>query len=100
MPRCLRARAGSSILVTRRDRALGLAAGAVFLALFIHSLFYAGFFEDPIVWGVMALAGWAYVALPRTPRSAAVADTEDRSNDDGPGERSVPELQHQAPLAD
>ena len=87
-------------LVTRRDRALGLAAGAVFLALFIHSLFYAGFFEDPIVWGVMALAGWAYVALPLTLRSAAVADAEDRSNDDGSGEQSIPELQHQAPLAD
>jgi O-antigen ligase len=86
-------------LVTRRDRALGLAAGAVFLALFIHSLFYAGFFEDPIVWGVMALAGWAYVALPRTPRSTAIAD-EDRSNDDGSGKQSVPQLQHQAPLAD
>jgi hypothetical protein len=70
----------------------------VFLALFIHSLFYAGFFEDPIVWGVMALAGWAYVALPRTPRSAVVAD--DRSNDDSSGEQSVPQLQHQAPLAD
>src|SRR6478752_1418947 len=87
-------------LVTRRDRALGIAAGAVFLALFIHSLFYAGFFEDPIVWGVMALAGWAYVALPRTLRSASVADTGDLSNDDGRDERSVPQLQHQAPLAD
>jgi hypothetical protein len=72
----------------------------VFLALFIHSLFYAGFFEDPIVWGVMALAGWAYVALPRPTRSAAVVDTAERSNDDGAAERPVPELQHQAPLAD
>jgi hypothetical protein len=62
-------------------------------------LFYAGFFEDPIVWGVMALAGWAYVVLPRTPRTAAVADTGDPSND-GAGEQSVPQLQHQAPLAD
>ena len=62
---------------------------AVFLALFIHSLFYAGFFEDPIVWGVMALAGWAYVVLPPTPRSAAVADAGERSNDDGPGERET-----------
>ena len=52
---CRRER-GSSSSSRGRDRALGLAAGAVFLALFIHSLFYAGFFEDPIVWGVMALA--------------------------------------------
>src|SRR5207245_7661697 len=42
-------------LLTRVNRALGLGAAAVFLALFVHSLFYAGFFEDPIVWGVMAL---------------------------------------------
>jgi hypothetical protein len=48
----------------------------------------------------MALAGWAYVALPLTTRSAAVPDAEDRSNDDGSGEQSVPQLQHQAPLAD
>jgi O-antigen ligase len=46
-------------LLTRRDRALGLGAAAVFLALFVHSLFYAGFFEDPIVWGVIAVAAWA-----------------------------------------
>ena len=46
-------------LVTRRNRALGLGAAAVFLALFVHSLFYAGFFEDPIVWGVIGVAVWA-----------------------------------------
>lgn len=51
------------ILLTRRRRALGLAAGAVFLALFVHSLFYAGFFQDPIVWGVMGLAAWALAYL-------------------------------------
>jgi hypothetical protein len=50
-------------LVTRRDRALGLGAGAVFLALFVHSLFYAGFFEDPIVWGVVAVAAWASTVM-------------------------------------
>jgi O-antigen ligase len=48
-------------LVTKRRRALGLGASAVFLALFVHSLFYAGFFEDPIVWGVIGLAAWALV---------------------------------------
>jgi hypothetical protein len=34
--------------VRRRDQALGLALGAVLLALLVHSLFYSGFFEDPI----------------------------------------------------
>jgi hypothetical protein len=86
-------------LVTRLDRALGLGASAVFLALFVHSLFYAGFFEDPIVWGVMALAAWAYLALPRgTPTSPSPKVTE-HSQDGGP-RRTPAQLQHQAPLAD
>ena len=50
-------------LVTRRNRAFGLGAASVFLALFVHSLFYAGFFEDPLVWGVIGAAGWALVAM-------------------------------------
>jgi hypothetical protein len=86
-------------LVTQRDRALGLGAAAVFLALFIHSLFYAGFFEDPIVWGVMALAGWAYGVLPNGARDASVTGPEQQSND-GTARQSVPQLQHQTPLAD
>ena len=57
-------------LVTRQQRALGLGASAVFLALFVHSLFYAGFFEDPIVWGVVGVAAWALVVT-----SAAAAGT-------------------------
>ncbi|MFL6030266.1 MAG: O-antigen ligase family protein [Gaiellaceae bacterium] len=51
-------------LVTRRDRAFGLGAASVFLALFVHSLFYAGFFEDPIVWGVLGVAAWALAVMP------------------------------------
>jgi O-antigen ligase/polysaccharide polymerase Wzy-like membrane protein len=50
-------------LVTRYDRALGLGAASVFLALFVHSLFYAGFFEDPIAWGVIGVAAWALTAV-------------------------------------
>jgi O-antigen ligase len=50
-------------LVTQRNRALGLGAASVFLALFVHSLFYAGFFEDPIVWGVIGVAAWGLVAM-------------------------------------
>src|SRR6266511_2982548 len=43
------------VLLTRLNRASGLGASAVFLALFVHSLFYSGFVEDPIVWDVLAL---------------------------------------------
>ena len=50
--------------VTARARALGLGLAAVFLTLLIHSLFYAGFFEDPITWGVLALAAAALAAPP------------------------------------
>jgi hypothetical protein len=49
------------LLVYRRDAGLGLTLGGVVLALFVHSLTYSGFFEDPITWfaigiGVAALA--------------------------------------------
>ena len=57
-------------LVTQRDRALGLGAASVFLALFVHSLFYAGFFEDPIAWGVIGVAAWTSTVM-----TAAAAGT-------------------------
>ena len=50
---------GAAVLleaVRRHDEALGLALGAVFLALFVHALFYSGFVEDPITWLVPAVA--------------------------------------------
>jgi O-antigen ligase/polysaccharide polymerase Wzy-like membrane protein len=83
-------------VLTGANRPLGLAAAAVFLALFVHSLFYAGFFEDPIVWGVMALAGWAVAALPLARRHPVVAPPAQ----DGASRRTALELQHQGPLAD
>ncbi|MBA2419610.1 MAG: O-antigen ligase family protein, partial [Thermoleophilaceae bacterium] len=42
--------------VHRRDPALGLALGASLLVLFVHSLFYPGFLEDPLTWLVLGLA--------------------------------------------
>jgi putative inorganic carbon (HCO3(-)) transporter len=57
-------------LITQRNRALGLGAASVFLALFVHSCFYAGFFEDPIAWGVIGVAAWALTAM-----TAAAAGT-------------------------
>jgi O-antigen ligase len=50
--------------VASRARVLGLGLAAVFLTLLIHSLFYSGFFEDPITWGVLAVAA-AALAAPR-----------------------------------
>ena len=41
--------------VWRIDRVFGLALGGVFLALFVHSCFYSGFFEDPITWLVLGI---------------------------------------------
>ncbi len=42
-------------MLRRRDAALGLALGAVLLSLFVHALFYSGFFEDPITWLALAV---------------------------------------------
>ena len=60
--------------VRRRQQAVGLSLAAVFLALFVHSLAYSGFFEDPITWLVVGIAA-AFVpsiavgtAVPEAPR--------------------------------
>ena len=51
------------VLTTRRHRAAGLVLAATFLVLLLHSIFYSGFFEDPITWGVLATAA-ALLAEP------------------------------------
>jgi O-antigen ligase/polysaccharide polymerase Wzy-like membrane protein len=54
---------GSAVVieqVRRRAPPLGLGLGAVFLALFVHSTAYSGFFEDPVTWLAIAVAA-AYV---------------------------------------
>ena len=57
--------ARSLAAVRRRHQALGLSLAAVFLALFVHSLAYSGFFEDPITWFVLGVAA-AVLAVPTT----------------------------------
>jgi O-Antigen ligase len=61
--------------VFRSDRALGLALGASFLALFVHALFYSGFLEDPITWLVLGVAAgwlaWREAERPAAERSRA-----------------------------
>jgi hypothetical protein len=46
----------------RIDAPLGLAVGSVFAALFVHSLFYSGFFEDPVTWLVLGVTSSFLVA--------------------------------------
>jgi hypothetical protein len=87
-------------LLTRVNRALGLGAAAVFLTLLVHSLFYAGFFEDPIVWGVIALAAWALLALPQRSSVPATPPVVGRPRRESRRSRTPAELQRQAPLAD
>jgi O-antigen ligase len=54
------------VLVSRRNRLLGLGLAAVLLVLFVHSLLYAGFFEDPLTWGVLAIAAAVLAAAEAT----------------------------------
>ena len=61
-------------LVTRNDHTFGIGLAAVLLVLFVHSLLYAGFFEDPLTWGVLGLA--AAVLAPQTSGSEAAAAAE------------------------
>ena len=48
----------------RLDAALGLALIAALLGLFVQSLFYPGFLEDPLTWVTLAV-GAGYLTWPR-----------------------------------
>nr|MBA3331895.1 hypothetical protein [Actinomycetota bacterium] len=48
--------ASALLAVWRRHATLGLSLAAVFVALVVHSLAYSGFYEDPLTWGVLAVA--------------------------------------------
>jgi O-antigen ligase len=80
-------------LVTQRNRALGLGAASVFLALFVHSLFYAGFFEDPIAWGVIGVAAWALLALPGLRTSRPQPEVFEQAGDNRP-QRTAAEVHY------
>ena len=58
-------------LVARHDRALGIGLAAVLGALVVHSFLYAGFFEDPLTWGVIGLAA---AVLARAPVPSAAQE--------------------------
>ncbi len=58
---------GASILLIL----LGLGLAAAFILLFVHSLSYSGFFQDPITWGALAVAAAVLVPARRPSESAA-----------------------------
>ena len=63
--------AGAVLVLARlasRNRALALGLAAVLLVLVVHSLFYAGLFENPITW--LALGVTAAAASGGPPRGA------------------------------
>ncbi|MEP7223582.1 MAG: hypothetical protein ABI783_01325, partial [Actinomycetota bacterium] len=66
---------GALFLVTRIDRTLGIGLAAVLFVLLVHSLLYAGFFEDPLTWGVLGIAAavLASVSVGRTEDVVAAA---------------------------
>ena len=71
----LSATAWALVLVARRDKAFGVGLAAVFVVLVVHSLLYAGFFEDPLTWGVIGLASAVLAGAPAIVTSRA-ASTE------------------------
>ncbi|MCS7006881.1 MAG: O-antigen ligase family protein [Thermoleophilia bacterium] len=66
-------------LVARRDRLLGLGLAAVLGALLVHSLLYAGFFEDPLTWGALGLAAAALASPAPSSREHRQATLGERT---------------------
>jgi O-antigen ligase len=54
------------IRISRVERAFALGLAAVLFVLFVHSLLYAGFFEDPLTWGAIGLVAALHVRLTAT----------------------------------
>ena len=77
----LAATAWALYLVSRHDRALGIGLGAILGALVVHSLLYAGFFEDPLTWGVIGLAA---TALARAPAPSTASEPAGETAPTGP----------------
>jgi O-antigen ligase len=51
-------------LALRREPALGLSLVGVLTVLFVHSLVYGGFFEDPFVWFALGLTAACLASTP------------------------------------
>jgi hypothetical protein len=61
------------VRVRRHDLALAAALGAVLAALFVHALFYSGFFEDPVTWLAIAVGAAALASREATGGAARLA---------------------------
>lgn len=73
--------AGAALLLreaVRRRRDLGWGLAAAFATLLLHSLFYAGFFEDAILWLSLAVAAGVVSTLPRPVEEPAKRPQEPR----------------------
>jgi hypothetical protein len=66
-------------LVKERDEVLGLSLLAAATVLFVHSLFYGVFFEDPLVWAVLGVATAAWSRPAPVPREARGVDARGRA---------------------
>jgi O-antigen ligase len=58
------AAARGALLALRREPVLGLSLVGVLTVLFVHSLAYGGFFEDPFVWFALGLAAACVASRP------------------------------------
>jgi O-antigen ligase len=73
---------GAALLATLRGLGSGftsrvaLATGIVLLAIGVHSLFYADFFEDPMTWALLGLVGLSARVPKKPPAAAAVAPSQ------------------------
>jgi hypothetical protein len=79
--------ARASFLARRREQALGLSLLAALTLLFVHSLIYSGFFEDPFTWLVVGLAAACLAASPAVEREPTRGSppATDRPVGDAPG---------------
>ena len=71
--RCSSAPARRCCACSGIDQAFGLALAAVFVALFVHSLFYSGFFEDPVTWLVLGVTSSFLAAQAPAPSARVTA---------------------------
>jgi O-antigen ligase len=82
--------AAAAFLVTLRGLGRGftsrvsLATGVVLVAIAVHSLFYAAFFEDPMTWALLGLVG----LVARVPKRAPQRGVEPAP---APAQHPVPE---------
>lgn len=70
------------VRIARVERTFALGLAAVLSVLFLHSLLYAGFFEDPLTWGTLGLVA---ALSARLAGASAAAEEEERASPATPG---------------